>query len=551
MHIRAINKFVTTGLSALSALTLCSVLAALYFQSEQVRALEQQRESLKLANQLAAGSDLLTNAVRSFAATGEAKYEEAYLHEVNIDHSRDKAVQGLAALGTPGNELGLIEEAKRNSDDLINLENRAFDAGRADNLKLAVELVYGPSYHTAKAKIMTPIGQFRLIMNQRLAEKVAQASKKADTSMTAAVSLVIASILATILVQLMFYRRKVLFPLLQMQAEVDGLGTRNENAVLSARDDDSEIGSLARSIVAYHNIALQSKKQQQTKQQLSEIVVALQQAVDLPDLAQKLMSHISPILDVGYGLFYVADAEKRTLRMVGGYGLAPGDSDREVAFGDGLAGQCAIDQKPILITNLPAGYIHIASGSGSATPACIMLRPLIQNKKIVGVVELASFLLFDDGDKTFLAELEPTLAALIEIIGAQKQHELALDSQMAFQQTLIDSIPYPIFYKGPDSRFLGVNRAYEETFAIHRKDLIGKRVVDLEHLPEQDRIAYQAGDERIIAETGAVSREITVLFADGKLHNTLCFVSGFRNSDGTPGGLIGTFIDLSGLKSGK
>lgn len=683
MHIRTINKVTTIGLSALSALTLCSVLAALYFQNEQVRSLEQQRESLKLANQLAQGSDLLTNAVRSFAATGEAKYEDAYNHEVNIDRSRDKAVQGLAALGTPGNELSLIEEAKRNSDDLINLENRSFDVGRAGNLKLAVELVYGPSYHTAKAKIMSPIGQFRQIMNQRLAEKVAQASRKADASIAAAVSMVIASILATILVQLMFYRRKVVSPLLQMQAEVDGLVARKENAVLSALDDDSEIGSLARSITAYHNIALQLENQQQTKQQLSEIVVALQRAVDLPNLAQKLMSHISPILDVGYGLFYVADAEKRTLRTVGGYGLAPGDSDREVVFGDGLAGQCAIDQKPILITDPPADYIRIASGTGKATPACIMLWPLIQNKIIVGVVELASFLPFDDGDEAFLAELEPILAANVmmfrhqqdiekeytrqrasedrmnaiissvsdgiygldmdgntmfvnpaaahmlgyqveELIGTpmhaivhhsdadgtpfpreecpmyatsqdgkprfitddviwrkdgksvqveystmawtdkdgkqvgsviaihditeRKNTESRLRDQFAFQQALIDTIPYPVFYKGPDTRFLGCNRAYEETFNVRRENLIGKRVLDLEYLPAADRTTYQAEDERVISEASSIHREMSIPFADGKVHDTLYFVSGFRHEDGDPGGLVGTFIDVSDRK---
>lgn len=477
MHIRTINKVTTIGLSALSALTLCSVLSALYFQSEQVRSLEQQRESLKLANQLAQGSDLLTNAVRSFAATGEAKYEEAYNHEVNIDRSRDKAVQGLTALGTPGNELGLIEEAKRNSDDLINLENRAFDAGRADNLKLAVELVYGPSYHAAKAKIMSPIGQFRQIMNHRLAEKVAQASQKANASIAAAVSMVIASILATILVQLMFYRRKVVSPLLQMQAEVDGLVKRKENAVLSALNDDSEIGSLARSIVAYHNIALQLEDQQQAKQQLSKIVVALQQAVDLPDLAQKLMIHISPILEVGYGLFYVADAEKRTLRTVGGYGLAPGDSDRKVAFGDGLAGQCAIDQKPILVTNPPADYIRIASGTGNATPACIMLRPLIQNKKIVGVVELASFLPFGDGAEAFLTELEPILAANVLMFGHRQKIEKEYARQRASEErmdAIVSNVSDGIFGLDMDGKIIFVNPAACRMLGYTEDELVGQ-----------------------------------------------------------------------------
>ncbi|HSC68789.1 MAG TPA: PAS domain-containing protein, partial [Cellvibrio sp.] len=106
-------------------------------------------------------------------------------------------------------------------------------------------------------------------------------------------------------------------------------------------------------------------------------------------------------------------------------------------------------------------------------------------------------------------------------------------------------IPYPIFYKGADSRFLGVNRAYEQTFNIRGADLIGKRVLDLEYLPEADRIAYQAEDERVIANQESVQREMLIPFADGSFHNTLYCVSGFQLGKGKPGGLVGIFIDIN------
>ncbi|MBF0096155.1 MAG: response regulator [Magnetococcales bacterium] len=133
-------------------------------------------------------------------------------------------------------------------------------------------------------------------------------------------------------------------------------------------------------------------------------------------------------------------------------------------------------------------------------------------------------------------------------ITERKEAEMALRDQFAFQQALIDTIPYPLFYKGSDSRFLGFNRAYEETFAARRQDLIGKRVLDLEFLPEEDRIAYQREDEAVIAAAGSVQREMPIPFADGNLHDTLYFVSGFRRADGAPGGLVGTFIDVSDRK---
>jgi PAS domain-containing protein len=75
--------------------------------------------------------------------------------------------------------------------------------------------------------------------------------------------------------------------------------------------------------------------------------------------------------------------------------------------------------------------------------------------------------------------------------------------------------------------------------------LIGKRVLDLNYLPEADRIAYQAEDEQVIADVGEVQREVLIPFADGNLHQTLYRVSGFCLADGQPGGLVGIFIDLT------
>ncbi|EME72002.1 Signal transduction histidine kinase [Paramagnetospirillum caucaseum] len=133
-------------------------------------------------------------------------------------------------------------------------------------------------------------------------------------------------------------------------------------------------------------------------------------------------------------------------------------------------------------------------------------------------------------------------------ITERKEAEDAIRDQAMFQQAMVDTIPYPLFYKGADARFLGFNRAYEQTFGVRRGDLIGKRVLDLDYLPEADRIAYQAEDETVIAQASSVEKEMPIPFADGKLHDTLYYVAGFRKADGSPGGLVGTFVDITERK---
>ncbi|MHC1751442.1 PAS domain S-box protein [Humidesulfovibrio sp.] len=132
-----------------------------------------------------------------------------------------------------------------------------------------------------------------------------------------------------------------------------------------------------------------------------------------------------------------------------------------------------------------------------------------------------------------------------------KQLEARLGNQLAFQQALLDTLPYAVFYKGPDSRFLGFNKAYEESFGVRREDLIGKRVLDLEYLPMEQRIAFQAEDEAIIASGGQSHREVAIAFADGLSHQSLYSVTGFRQADGSPGGLIGVIVDISERKEAE
>ncbi|MGL1957193.1 MAG: transporter substrate-binding domain-containing protein, partial [Colwellia sp.] len=118
-----------------------------------------------------------------------------------------------------------------------------------------------------------------------------------------------------------------------------------------------------------------------------------------------------------------------------------------------------------------------------------------------------------------------------------------LSEQLQLQQLLMDSVPIPLFYKDAQTKFQGFNKAYEETFGVDSKDLIGLKVTDLTYLPEEDRLSYQTEDEAVISQQKTLKKEIIIPFADGKLHDTLYWVSGFKDSNNKPAGLVGNFID--------
>ncbi|NMG50103.1 response regulator [Azoarcus communis] len=150
--------------------------------------------------------------------------------------------------------------------------------------------------------------------------------------------------------------------------------------------------------------------------------------------------------------------------------------------------------------------------------------------------------------ETARLELENKVAARTAELAENRN---ALADQLLFVQLLIDSIPNPVFFKGADGRFLGCNRAYEAAFGTTRAYLIGKTVLDLDYLPVGDRSAFHQEDMRLIAAVSNEHRETTMPFADGKLHDTLYWVSGFRLGNGHPGGLLGIIVDISAQKAAE
>jgi two-component system C4-dicarboxylate transport sensor histidine kinase DctB len=313
-----------------------------------------------------------------------------------------------------------------------------------------------------------------------------------------------------------------------------------------------------RQALASAQLAVYAREQERAaelKTRLAAASVHLQQTRNIAELMSAFFTEAHALFGVMQGVAYAVDGE--ALHLAGSY--ACGDPPpATLASGEGLLGQCARERRRQLIPVAPEGFAAIRSGLGEVQPDAILLAPIQLHGTLLAVIEIAFLKPLASQVESQLDELLALLAMNIEVVGRSEHTEETLSAtlsaeravaeQLAFQQVLVDTIPYPVFFKDPDARFLGFNRAYETAFNVHRADLIGKRVLDLEYLPEADRLAYQAEDEATIANVGTIKRDMKIPFADGKTRDTLYFVSGFRKADGTPGGLVGTFIDVSEIR---
>lgn len=188
---------------------------------------------------------------------------------------------------------------------------------------------------------------------------------------------------------------------------------------------------------AYKSV-LQKQNWQKTK--IADLTAKYHGIQDLEALAGLFISEIAHTVGAGFGAFYIRQEQeyKPTLMVqAASYagGMKEGDA-HEFALGEGLVGQCALENKMIVINDPPANYFQIGSGLGSAKPTQIMFLPVQFEYKVVAVVELASFQAFTEQQLSLLEELLPTLGITINSISIHMQVQKLLKESQVFTEEL-------------------------------------------------------------------------------------------------------------------
>jgi len=543
MRIQKTSQIITTGVILLTVLSIVCALISLHLRRLQERAYENRRESLRMADRLAAGSDRLTSAVRGYAATGDRRFYDAFQKELNVDRTRDTALESLKELGISSEELALITRAKQNSDALVLLENRAMDAVARTNLTEAISLVFGDEYRIAKDAIMLPIAESRRLMEDRLTGEAVKLASRAATAGMVVVGALTLNAAAIVAALLLFYRRRVVNPLVVLNQNLRDLAARKPGAAISHQDDSSEIGEVARSMENYRIMVDEAERQRWVKTSVAEIADALQGVEQPEEFSDRMLSKLVPLVGGGCGAFYLRREDGR-FHFASGYGLEPHRADKAFAPGEGVIGQAALERKIILLNDVPPDYIRIGSGLGEAAPRVLAAVPIATHDRLLAAFEVASFTVFTDQQRALLQEAAGVVALNLEVL----QRNRRTRELLAFQEALLESIPYPMFIKDARARFLGCNKAYEREFNTTAEFLHGKTVLELDYLPEAERHKFHDEDMAVIREAGRRSYELPIQYADGQTHITLYSVDGFKLTDGSPGGLIGLLVDISDQK---
>ncbi|MCK5237853.1 MAG: PAS domain S-box protein [Deltaproteobacteria bacterium] len=113
-------------------------------------------------------------------------------------------------------------------------------------------------------------------------------------------------------------------------------------------------------------------------------------------------------------------------------------------------------------------------------------------------------------------------------------------------QTLLDTIPNPIFYKDTDEKYLGCNKAFEDSVGFKREELLGKTVYDVASKELGDK--YHEMDSALLNNPGVQEYEFQVKYTDGKLHDVIFTKATYTGRDDNVAGLVGIMTDITERK---
>lgn len=169
------------------------------------KAQQKRFESYKLAEELLRSSDELTRFARTYVATGDERYKRHFQQVLDIRNgviampdnyggvywdlvlagklSEPESVfrqdslgsldKRMLEVGITIEEFSLLKDAQHRSDELVRMEDKAMnELMLKEDRSEAIALLHSTEYHLAKARIMQPIGQFLVLLDNRTFKEI-------------------------------------------------------------------------------------------------------------------------------------------------------------------------------------------------------------------------------------------------------------------------------------------------------------------------------------------------------------------------------------------
>jgi PAS domain S-box-containing protein len=218
------------------------------------------------------------------------------------------------------------------------------------------------------------------------------------------------------------------------EAEWAGLNPENQ-----ALNTETLAGELVKMKQKMMKVKQEDDRRNWTNESLSHLNEILRRETDINLLADKILTQLIHTLNANQGALLVLNDDNPAdafleIKAVYAYSRKK-YLDKKIKRGEGLAGQTWQEAQTVYLKEIPQSYVHITSGLGQAKPNNLLLVPLKTDKGVEGVLEIASFHLFEPHQIALVEKFAENLAITLANtkITDRTQHLLEESNLMAEQ----------------------------------------------------------------------------------------------------------------------
>jgi len=287
-------------------------------------------------------------------------------------------------------------------------------------------------------------------------------------------------------------------------------------------------------------------KHQEALSQVAELAL---KTPDIRTLLDGILTLITATLDVEYCKILKLLPDDNFLFETG-IGWKIEDIGRVIKKDTALAaGYTVLSKKPLQIEELNRkdsidgmglkGYQEIKTGIS-------VLIGSVEKPYGVLVVHSTKKEKFTKEDKSFLNGV----AALISLTIERNEVESTLREKIHFLETLLDTIPAPVFYKDKEGVYRGCNELFARMILGSSKEMVTGCSADelSEATPPELGDVFRRVDRQLLQRGGSQVYESRVMCSDGIIRQFLFNKAVYRSLNGTVEGLVGVMLDITGPK---
>ncbi len=190
-------------------------------------------------------SDNLSRDVRAFAVTGDQKYYDRYITEIETTKSRENAIDSMKEIGLSDTEIAILDEVVAIGEKLKEIEDDAAALARNGDTKAAYTVLYSEEYEGYVTQISAKIDRFEEEMEKRTDKELADQGTTEIFATTVTFALLILT-LATQGVLMYFVLTNLVAPLIKIKEKMEEFTEGNMRNRIDIPENNTELGKTSR-----------------------------------------------------------------------------------------------------------------------------------------------------------------------------------------------------------------------------------------------------------------------------------------------------------------